>query len=122
MGEDRAMLYLIASNTGLRAGELTRLTPSSFDLQGSPPIVTVEAAYSKHRREDILPLRPDLAALIGDYLAGKPKDAPIWPGSWVDRAGEMVCHDLEEAGIISRGESGRAFDFHALRRQFISNL
>ena len=60
-GPDRATLYLTAAYTGLRAAELASLTPSSFDLSASPPSVTVEAAYSKRRRRDVLPLRPDLA-------------------------------------------------------------
>lgn len=56
-GPERAMLYRLAVESGLRANELRSLTVSSFDLKRCT--VTVEAAYSKHRRQDILPLRPD---------------------------------------------------------------
>jgi len=58
-GPERAMLYRVAVETGLRAGELRSLKVSSFDLDGCT--VTVEAAYSKHRRQDTIPLRPDTA-------------------------------------------------------------
>jgi hypothetical protein len=66
-GSDRAFLYQFASHTGLRAGELTSLTPASFLLHTEPPTVTVEAAYSKHRRKDVLPLRMDMARLTQSY-------------------------------------------------------
>ena len=67
-GECREMLYLTALFTGLRASELASLTESSFDLTTDPPTVTVEACYSKHRREDVLPLHPALATQLADWL------------------------------------------------------
>jgi integrase len=63
-GEDRAMVYRVGVMTGLRAGELRSLTPLSFDLAGDPPTLTVEARHSKHRKEDQLPLHPELAARL----------------------------------------------------------
>ena len=60
-GPDRAMLYLLATGTGFRAAELASLVPASFDLDADPPAITVKAAYSKRRRDDRQPIRPDLA-------------------------------------------------------------
>jgi len=51
-GPDRAMLYTLAAFTGLREAELVSLTPESFALDADPATVTVEAGYSKRRRED----------------------------------------------------------------------
>ena len=59
------------------------------------PTVTVGAAYSKHRREDVLPLRPDRGerrARRRSYLLATPDG------------------------------SGRVVDFHALRHTFITRL
>lgn len=56
-GPTRARLYRLALETGLRASELRSLSAGSFDLDGDPPTVTVQAGYSKHRKEDVLPLR-----------------------------------------------------------------
>ena len=39
---------------------LRSLKQASFDLDSKPATVTVAAAYSKRRREDTLPLRPDM--------------------------------------------------------------
>ena len=55
------MLYTLAVSTGLRAGEIRSLTPTSFDLDADSPTVTVAAAYSKRRREDVQPIRGDFA-------------------------------------------------------------
>jgi integrase len=119
-GADRAVLYPLAARTGLRASELASLTPASFDFVA--PSVTVEAAYSKHRRKDVQPLPPDIATLLKAYIAGKPKGAPLWPGSWAEDGAEIVRQDLTAAGIPYLDTEGRVYDFHALRHQFITDM
>jgi integrase len=121
-GTDRLVLYTLAANTGFRASELASLSPASFALDASPPTVTVEAAYSKHRREDVQPLRADVAELMRQYLAGRPHGEPLWPGTWTEAGAEMVRADLLAAGIPYQDDAGRYFDFHAIRGQFISLL
>ncbi len=137
------MLYLVAGWTGLRAQELASLQPESFRLEGAEPTVTVQAGYSKHKREDILPLRSDLADLLGDWLRDKPCGERLWPGAWWNKAASLVQADLEAAKAAwvkaapnaetrqQREESerfaykdgkGRYFDFHSLRGQFISAM
>jgi integrase len=115
-GPDRAMLYRVALLTGLRASELASLTPGSFALDTEPPTVTVQAAHSKHRREDVLPLHPALVTALRPWLAGKPPGERVWPGKWAahKRAGEMLRMDLQAAGIPYE-VGGRFADFHALR-------
>jgi excisionase family DNA binding protein len=121
-GPDRAFLYTVATQTGLRASELASLTLGSFDLGSETPAVTVEAAYSKHRRRDVQPLRPDVAELVREFLAGRDRKARLWPGTWPEAGAEMVRLDLAAAGIAYQDDAGRFYDFHALRHQFISNL
>jgi hypothetical protein len=76
-GPDRVTLYTVAVQTGFRASELASLTPGSFGLESIPPTVTIRAGYSKHRREDVQPIRQDVAALVRDYLKDKPADLPL---------------------------------------------
>ena len=124
-GEDRAVLYHVALTTGLRASELASLTPRSFDLNSDPPTIAVEAGYSKHRRRDVLPLRPDVAVILREYLAssGRTGNELLWPGSWSRKgSAKMIQIDLEAAEIPYKDEDNRFFDFHALRHQFISTL
>jgi integrase len=123
-GQDRAMLYTVAAYTGLRASELASLTPGSFRLDETPPTVTVLAGYSKHRRQDVLPLHPSLVESLRPWLAGKKPDTPVWPGTWArgKRAGKTLQRDLKVAGIPYVDDQGRYADFHALRHTFITNM
>jgi len=120
-GGERAVLYTVAAFTGLRAGELASLTPASFRLADDPPVVSVAAAYSKHRREDLLPLRPDVATMIERYMTGRGQGV-LWPGSWSDDPVAILRPDLVAAEIPYADDAGRVFDFHALRHQFITSL
>lgn len=114
-GETRARLYLLSYMTGLRRNELASLTPRSFDLNSSPPTVTVEAAYSKHRRRDVLPLHPDLATMLPSWLVGMPPEAHLFPKLGKRRTWLMVKKDLEHVGIPYETADGVA-DFHAAGR------
>ncbi len=120
-GHERAMLYRLAVETGLRQNELRSLTRASFDLEGDPPTVTVEAAYSKHRRDDTLPLRPEVAVVLRDFLRER---APATRAFHVPNRDVMLRaykHDLRAAGIAYKTDAGYA-DFHALRHTFITLL
>ena len=145
-GPDREALYLASVYTGLRASELASLTPVSFALDADRPTVTVAAAYSKHRREDVIPLHPDAVARLRPWLATKPAGAPLWPGIWAKfkRGGTILKQDAEaaraawiaEAGhdpaerrrrersdfLATPDAEGRVIDFHGLRHTFITRL
>ena len=121
-GPERAMLYRVAVETGLRAGELRSLTRASFDLDATPPTVFVLAAYSKHRREDVLPLRSDTAADLRAFLSGALPAAQAFHVPTRRNVAPMFRADLKAAGIPYRDESDRVADFHALRHTFITNL
>jgi integrase len=111
MGCQRAMLYRLAVETGLRASELRSLTVSSFDLNKCT--VTIEAAYSKHRRQDVLPLRPSTAAELQNFLAGKMPNIKVF--NMPVKQAKMMRADLAEANIPYVDDSGRYADFHSLR-------
>ena len=113
--ELRARLYLFSYLTGLRRRELSRLTPESFDLDGDPPTLTVDAAASKHRKRDVLPLHPELVTLLRHWLPElEPREA-LFPKIDRKRTWYMVKKDLERAGIPYRTDEGVA-DFHAAGR------
>ncbi|QDS97084.1 Tyrosine recombinase XerC [Adhaeretor mobilis] len=114
-GEERARIYLISYLSGLRRGEIASLKPLSFDLKSPTPTLTVEAACSKHRRKDVLPLHPDLSAMLPAWLRGHPRNAKLFPGLEKRRTWLMVKRDLERVGIPYRNDEGIA-DFHAAGR------
>ena len=149
-GRDRAMLYILAAWTGLRRGELGSLTLQNFNLDASPPTVTVEAAYSKHRREDRQILHPDIVERFRAWLLyRKPGPSEIlFPISertcGIDRrTSEMMKQDLKAARSIwiedaadqaerkrrevsdvlkYQDSQGLFADFHSLRHTFVTNL
>ncbi|GAB4150037.1 MAG: hypothetical protein Tsb009_24610 [Planctomycetaceae bacterium] len=124
-GIDRAVLYLTAAHTGLRARELASLCVDDVALETEPPTMTVKAGYSKRRRRDVQPIRADIADVLRRWMEenGYDKhDRQLWSGTWYEDAAEMLRGDLEDADIEYTDVSGRVFDFHALRHQFISNL
>lgn len=120
-GPDRAALYRLALGTGFRAAELRSLRPEAIDLDGKPPTVAVNAAYSKRRRDDVQPIRPDLAEALRPWLAAKAPGRPIF-GDLTKHTAEMMRHDLEASGVPYVDASGRVADFHSLRHTYISAL
>lgn len=123
VGRDRAWLYTVALCTGFRVQELASLKPSSFDLTDpTRPFVRLRAIRSKRREADLQPLPAWICDGLREYLQVRPSDEPIWPGLWWTRAAKMLARDLVAAKVPIRDETGRVFDFHALRGQFISQL
>ncbi|MFH1739272.1 MAG: site-specific integrase [bacterium] len=119
-GPERALIYKVSVLTGLRKNEIASLKKASFDLDGTPPTVTVEAAFSKHRRKDTLPLPDELVKELRRHLADKDDDEPAFR---VPRfAYRALKRDLEAAQIEYRDNSGRVVDFHAFRHTYVTRL
>jgi integrase len=142
-GLDRFVLYVMGLSSGLRASELASLTPGNFRLAENPPVIHLFAAYAKNQKEVDQPISADLIPVLQDYLACKPADQPVWPGTWVERSARMFRHDLAEARqqwlaevrigddrdrreastfLAYRDASNLVADFHALRHSFITLL
>jgi integrase len=121
-GQERAHMYMLCQRTGLRRKELRSLTPSSFDFSESPAILTVQAAHSKRRRLDRLPLPEDVATAMQRYLSSKLPGETVWPGAWWRKSAEMLRRDLKAAGIAPKDAGGRVVDFHGQRTTFITGL
>ena len=120
--ELRAKLYIIAYGTGLRRKELASLTKSNFDLEAAPPTVTVEAASSKHRKKDVLPLHPEVVALLTGWFDQLGSRQKLFPSLAKKKTWLMVKQDLELAEIPYKTDEGVA-DFHAAgRHSYVSGL
>ena len=110
-GHQRAILYRLAIETGLRRDELKSLKKSSFDFENCT--VMVEAAYSKNRKQSVLPLRKDTAAEIESLLQGKLPTIQVFKVP--EKTANMLKADLEAVKIPYVDDAGRYADFHALR-------
>jgi integrase len=114
-GETRARAYLTSFFTGLRRQELGGLTPRSFRLDDAQPILKVAAACSKHRREDTLPIHPELAGMLREWVSDLGPDDLLFPRIERKKTWLMVKLDLERIGIPYETHEGIA-DFHAAGR------
>ena len=140
-GPDRAMAYRVAVGTGFRRAEIESLTPESFNLDGQPPTITVKAGFSKHRREDIQPIRQDLADTLRTFIAGRAAGTPVFAmpektckvmqadlasarAKYIaDAATDAERADREQSGFCLYADAaGRYADFHALRHTYITRL
>jgi len=118
-GYERYLLYRTAVESGLRVNELRSLTVSSFDFKDCT--VTVEAGFSKHRRQDILSLRKDTAQELKEFFIKENKTPGVkaFGGTYkrlTDKTAEMIRKDLKDAGI-EYCVDGKFFDFHSQRHE-----
>ena len=138
----RAAAYWLAFASGLRRNEIRTLTRASFRFDTDPPTVTVEAGYSKHRRQDVQPLPSDAAEMLTGYLA----DAdPARPFNLPDKTSDMIYEDMAGTRpawiaqdglsdrerqdrqdnpdfLMPRDSRGLVLDFHSFRHGFISAI
>ncbi len=114
-GKERAFIYLMSFMTGLRRKELGSLTKRSFKLESELPTLIIEAAHSKHRRKDVLPLHQELVPEIKEWLKGMKPDEKLFPKLGKRRTWLMVKLDLERINIPYKTDEGIA-DFHAAGR------
>lgn len=118
---NRAVLYLFAALTGLRANECRNVMWTDLQLGGEDPCVTVRSRWAKNRRTAEVPLArvlvDALRELFNDtfglgYRVEVPRKlvfrVPTRLASW-------VRSDAVQAGLPTRDGAGRLLDFHSLR-------
>ena len=133
-GQERAVLYRLATETGLRASELRSLTRAGFELEGDDPAVTVAGAYTKNGQAARLPLRPATAAVLAEHLKHKAPAAQAFNvppdtarmmradladarEAWLSSAPTKAERQEREksAHLCDVDHAGRITDFHSLR-------
>ncbi len=129
-GEQRYWLYLIASQTGLRAQELHSLTPANFHLNEQPPYVEIRNTISKRGKKtgkkDRLELQQAFVEMLRPWLKGQPPDERLWgeSRSWWYKAADILRADLEAAEISHRVQTRDGWavvDFHSFRGLQVTN-
>ena len=119
IGPDRAMAYRVALSTGFRADELRSLTPESFALDRTPPVVVCAAGYTKNGRKAEQPIPEALANALRPWLATRPDGCPVF--ALPEKTADMLRVDLQAAGIDFETDEG-VVDFHALRVAYVSAI
>ena len=130
-GWERALTYELLLTTGMRKGELASLTVADVDLNDDAPAVTLRGIHAKNGKRSTIPLRPDVAVHVRDWLADRRRrlaaqgrvlaadDRLVQIPSGLIR---ILDRDLAAAGIPKVDERGRRLDVHAMRTTFNTQL
>ena len=104
-GPERALLYRVAMETGLRRGALARLRRADFDLDAEPSVSVKGTRGTKNKRTLTLPLRRSTAALLAEHLNRKAPAAPAFsmPKQW--ETADLLRADLAAARRAWVGEA-----------------
>ena len=113
----------------------------SAEASASAKALADGLAKAETRRDDVMPLRPDLAQALVAYTADMPANARLF--NVPEKPAEMLRADLRRARawwirempdkaarrarrqssfLATRDDAGRVVDFHALRHTFITRL
>ncbi len=112
----RALIYKVASTTGLRRKELRLLRWADVDLMAAT--VTVRASAAKGRHSDTLPLAPSIVPALRALRGDSASDLRVFRAIPNVRT---LHRDLIRAGITPETPEGK-IDLHALRVTFCTSL
>jgi integrase len=110
-------IYQLLLGTGLRSTELSLLTPSQIDFDHCR--LRIEAAKTKNKKADVLPLRPDLVQALKERMkaTGIRSHERFFQHDQA-KLRAVFYLDLKAAGIERVGSDGRSIDVHSLRKTF----
>ena len=104
------MMYTLAAGTGFRKGEIGSLTKRSVNLDADPPTATVEASFSKRRRQDTQVLHAELvcpaASVACDQGASGPDDAAVSRLGRIAGGVDRKTHKMIRVELEAARESG----------------
>ena len=115
-GAERALIYRLAVESGLRFNEIVTLKVSDFNFDDCT--IQVRDGNEKARRGAILPLRKSTADMIKEFLSNKTPQAIAFTAK---KGYLMIKPDLKAAGIPYEVD-GKFADFHSLRHSTASLL
>jgi site-specific recombinase XerC len=124
LGNQRRLFYLMAVSTGLRRKELAGLKLRQIHLNAAPtPFVELPGSQTKNGKPACIPLRPEVAVGIGEYLRTCAPPADLDQKLFTKPPAIRVFDaDLKAAGIPKHDARGRVVDIHALRHTFGTHL
>jgi integrase len=114
---DRWIVYLTAWHTGLRRGELRKITVSMLSLRDSPPRILLSAKVAKARKAQTVPLHPDLIEPLRKLAEGKRPHDILFPFV----RDELVAQDIELAGV-QKIVDGLTCGLHSFRKGLATEL
>lgn len=111
--------YTFMLATGLRLSETADLRWGDVRLNAARPFLKLRGAATKNRKDNCLPLRQDVAAVLNELRGQATDDERVFlhvPSIYMHKA------YLAAAGIEYRDRQDRQVDIHALRHTFCTAL
>lgn len=121
-GYERSLVYRLALEAGLRAGEIKSLLVLSFDFNAEHPTVHVEPSDTKGKRPADLILIDETAEALKEFFNGREPTSKAFAMPHAAYTAVMLRADLKDANIAYTDANGKDCDFHSLRHTFITNL
>ncbi len=118
-GYQRYLVYLFASETGYRAGEIRSLRVCDFDFANN--IARLSGDFTKNDNDAEIPLKPDTMEIIKQSFSGKMPTAPAFKLCSKSNMARMFRKDLKAAKIEIDPDRGEVV-FHSLRHTTASLL
>ncbi len=134
VGRERALVYAVLADAGLRCDELRSRRVRDFDLTSKSPCIRLDAASAKSGKTAVVALSPTLAAALNEWASEVLRDAQSRASEAggpllmrLDPEGELLRvpehrsflrtldHDLAVASIPKIDEHGRRADLHSFR-------
>ena len=134
---ERATLYDLAIQTGLRSNEIRSLTSGNLYLEGPKPYVTCDGGDTKNSKDAKQYIRSDLAAELNTLVASNSPTASVFSLPHETDMAELLRTDLATAReqwiknaeadsqehsrrrqsdfLAAENHDGQSMDFHALR-------
>lgn len=134
-GPQRATLYELAIQTGLRSAELRSLTPGKLHLDQSPPFVLVPSRSTKNKKPARQYVTADLAARLAIHVKSQIPgmslfdlphetgmaemlrvDLAIARQRWINSQPKRKREHAEKSDfLVPTNHEGQELDFHSLR-------
>ena len=119
-GHERAVLYLLAIECGLRVRELQNLKVKSFDFQEKT--VTLGPEFCKDRKQAVQLLKQKRAVSLRKFFADKNLEDRAFEMPSHYRTAKMLHAECQDANIHIVDEAGRKIVFHSLRHTLATAL
>jgi integrase len=140
---DRVLAYELALGTGLRGGEIRKLTAGNVVTDGPRPYIFVRASIAKNGKLVRQPLPSPLAAKLRLYIIDRAPATPLFPSfpsrsnlvrmlrsdlraarvAWLDEVkGEEFKRRLQSAFLAYVDGERRHADFHSFRHTYVTRL
>ncbi len=119
-GPERYVLYLLASETGLRSGELNSLKVGDFNFKHLT--VEVGSTNTKNRKKAVLPLRESTAELLKAHFGRKLPQSKAFGFQRTKKLSEVLQEDCKAANIETKDNGSGRVVFYSLRHGFATAL